>query len=316
MRILINDGLSAKAISQLENNHEVKNVHVAPSQLSKYINTNKIEVLVVRSATKVTRDLLESCPDLKLVIRAGIGVDNIDLEAAKDLGIEVKNTPGVSSRSVAELVMAHIYTGFRHLHDANRIMPLEGDVHFNQLKKAYSTAYEVQGKTLGILGFGNIGKEVAKLAYANGMRVITYQHKENLQNTLQLEFIDGQKIDLKVPMLSFDEVLQQSDVISIHTPSLGNHLISSSEIEKMKTGAGIINTARGGLLDEVAALEGLENEKLHFVALDTFENEPKPFIQTLMHPNISLSPHVGGSTLEAQERIGEKVVSIINQFTT
>lgn len=311
MKILINDGLSTSALVQLDKTkHEIKNIHVAPSQLPKYIQTNQIEVLVVRSATKVTKELLESCPSLKLVIRAGIGMDNIDLKTAQKLGIKVRNTPSVSSRSVAELVMAHIFTGFRHLQDANRNMPLEGDTHFNQLKKSYTQAFEVKDKTLGILGFGSIGKEVAKLAYANNMRVVSLDRGKS-EETLKLDFFDGQKISIKIPMLSLNELLEQSDIISIHTPALNQALIGAEEIQKMKTGASIINTARGGLLDERAALEALEENKLRFVAIDTFENEPTPHIQTLMHPNISLSPHIGGSTVEAQERIGQKVVEII-----
>lgn len=315
MHILINDGLSATAISQLEaNSHQVKNLHVAASQLANYITKNQIEVLVVRSATQVTRAVLEACPSLKLVIRAGIGMDNIDLQAAMELGISVKNTPGASARSVAELVMAHIYTGYRHLHDANRNMPLEGDTRFNGLKKSYVNAYEVKGKTLGILGFGTIGKELAKLAYANGMQPITVNRKKK-DNKLSLQFADKQQVEIEVPMLTFEEVLKQSDIISIHTPALGKYLIGAEEIKKMKPGAAIINTARGGLLDEKVTLEALENASLNFVALDTFENEPKPQIQTLMHPNISLSPHIGGATIEAQERIGNKVVKIINELS-
>lgn len=314
MRILINDGLSSNAIAQLEaNNHEVKNIQVAPSQLAKYIDTNKIEVLVVRSATQVTRELLEACSGLKLVVRAGTGLDNVDIVAADELGIKVENTPGVSSRSVAELVMAHIFTGYRHLHDANRNMPLDGDSRFNQLKKSYAQAHEVNNKTLGIIGFGSIGKEVAKLAYANGMRVISID-RENIENKIPLRFADGQEIVIEIPLLTLDEVLEKSDIISIHIPALGDYFIGSKEINKMKPGAGLINTARGGLLDEKAALEALENGQLGFVALDTFENEPKPYIQTLMHPSISLSPHVGGTTVEAQLRIGEMVVNIINNF--
>lgn len=314
MKILINDGLSANAIAKLEaSKHEVKNIHVASSQLANYINKNQIEVLVIRSTTQVTREILEACSDLKLVIRAGIGMDNIDLAAANEMGITVKNTPRVSSRSVAELVMAHIYTGYRNLHDANRNMPLEGDSHFNQLKKRYANAHEVKGKTLGILGFGSIGKEVAKLAYANGMHVLTIDRNKK-DNRLPLQFADGQELEIKIPMSSFDNLLAQSDVISIHTPFLGGYLIGAKEIEKMKPGAGIINTARGGLLDERAAVDALEKEKLGFIALDTFENEPTPYIQTLMHPNISLSPHIGGTTIEAQERIGEMVFGIIEEF--
>src|SRR5699024_82044 len=254
-----------------------------------------------------------SSPSLKLIVRAGIGIDNINIATAKKLGIKVKNTPGIASRSVAELVMAHIYTGFRYLHDANRIMPLEGDSHFNQLKRAYEKANEIQNKTLGIIGFGKIGKEVAKLAYTNGMRVISIDRNKN-DNILTIHFPNNQEIHFKVPLYSFNEVLLQSDVISIHTPALNNHLIGRDEIAKMKTGAGIINAARGGLLNEKAAIDALENEKLRFLALDTFENEPTPSIQTLMHPNISLSPRIGGTTIEAQERIGKKVVEIINNF--
>lgn len=314
MRILINDGLIPSAIAQMEaSKHEVKNIHVAPSQLVNYINTNNIEALIVRSATQVTRELLEACSSLKLVVRAGTGLDNIDIVAADELGVKVENTPGVSSRSVAELVMAHIFTGYRHLHDANRNMPLDGDSRFNQLKKSYAHAHEVQNKTLEIIGFGSIGKEVAKLAYANGMHVITID-RENIENKIPLRFADGQEIVIKVPMLPLEEVLEKSDIISIHIPAFGDYFIGSKEIDKMKTGAGLINTARGGLLDEKAALDALEKDKLSFVALDTFENEPKPYIQTLMHPGISLSPHVGGTTVEAQERIGESVVHIINTY--
>jgi len=273
MIILINDGLSAKAITELEKSeYEVKNVHVAPSQLANYINKNKINVLVVRSATQVTREILEACTSLKLIIRAGIGVDNIDLIAAKELGVKVKNTPGVSSRSVAELAMAHIYTRYRHLHDANRNMPLEGDSRFNQLKKSYENAIEVNNKTLGILGFGSIGKEVAKLAYANGMRVITLDRNKK-DNILSLQFVDGQRLEIEIPLLSFDKILEQSDVISIHTPALENYLIDAKEIEKMKTGGGIMNNARGGILNEKAALDALEKANSAFdEALTALEN--------------------------------------------
>lgn len=314
MHILINDGLANSAIAELEaGKHTVKNVQVAASQLINYINNNKIEALIVRSATKVTREVLEACSSLKLVIRAGIGMDNIDLAAANEFGVAIFNTPGVSSRSVAELVMAHIYTGYRHLHDANRNMPLEGDTKFSSLKKAYTNALEVNGKTIGIVGFGSIGKEVAKLAYVNGMRVIAVDNA-NPNNKLSVDFADGQQIEIEITLLSMEELLKESDILSIHTPALASYLIGAKEIEQMKNGAGILNTARGGLLDEKAAIEAIENGKLSFLALDTFENEPKPQIQTLMHPNISLSPHIGGATLEAQERIGKKVVAIINNF--
>src|SRR5699024_3549879 len=180
-------------------------------------------------------------------------------------------------------------------HDANRNMPLDGDSRFNQLKKSYTNAFEVNNKTLGILGFGSIGKEVAKLAYANGMRVITLDRNKK-DNKLNHSFADGQQVKIEVPLLSFDEVLEHSDVISIHTPALENYLIVTKEIDKMKTGAAIINIARVGLLDEYARLEAFEIDKLSLVALDTYENELKPFIQTLMHPNVSLSPHVSSAT--------------------
>lgn len=304
MKILINDKIAESGINALKNaGFEVISTKVAQDQLTNYINKHQIEAVVVRSATQIKRDLIEACPSLKLIARAGVGTDNIDLLAANEKGIKVINTPFGPTRSVAELVFAHLLGAARHLHHANRDMPLEGDAKFKILKKSYASSTELKGKTLGIFGLGRIGTEVAKIALGLGMRVIARgDATENVP--VELEFFGGQKVQLSIQRLPKTEVLQQSDFITLHLPAQKQYEIGAKEIELMKDGAGIINTARGGVLDEVALIEALEKNKLAFAALDVYEKEPRPEIQILMQPNISLSPHIGGTTLEAQERIG------------
>lgn len=306
-KILANDGLAQSGIDLLvKEGFEVKNTRVAQEQLVNYINKNNIDALLVRSATKVDKKLIDDCPSLKLIGRGGVGLDNIDVKYAESKGIKVFNTPEASSESVAELVFAHLLNGVRFLHDSNRNMPLEGDSQFKQLKRSYAGGVELRGKTLGIVGFGRIGQVTAKMALALGMEVIFTDHHTK-EATLTLSFFDGQSIDFKLKSSDLKEVLANSDFISLHVPSQEKYIIGKKELGLMKPGSGIINTSRGGVLDEVALVEALESDHLSFAGLDVFESEPTPEIKILMNPKISLSPHVGGSTVEAQERIGAEL---------
>lgn len=304
VKILANDGLDQSGIDLLEKTgFEVKTTRVAQEQLANFINTNKISGLLVRSATEVDKKTIDACPDLKLIGRGGVGMDNIDVEYAESKGIHVINTPEASSESVAELVFAHLFNGVRFLHDSNRNMPLEGDSMFKQLKKSYAGGVELRGKTLGIVGFGRIGHATAKMALALGMKVIFTDH-HIAKATLDIPFYDGRSIAFNLERTDLDTVLEQSDFVSLHVPAQEKYIIGKKELAKMKHGAGIINTSRGGILDEVALLEALDNDQLSFAGLDVYESEPNPEIKILMNPKISLSPHIGASTVEAQQRVG------------
>lgn len=303
MKVLANDGISASGAEKLEKNgFEVIQKKVAQEQLADYINKEKIDVILVRSATKIRKDIIDGCPDLKLIGRGGVGLDNIDVDYAESKGTKVFNTPAASSESVAELVFGHLLTGVRHLNNSNRDMPLEGDRNFKQLKKTYKGT-ELSGKTLGIIGLGRIGKAVAKRAFGMGMDVIAAGRNQTTK-TVELEFVNGKKVDFDVEVGSVESVLKNADFVSLHMPAQDRYVIGEKELNMMKTDAGLVNTARGGLVDEVALTEALSNDKLSFAALDVFEKEPEPEIQLLMNPKFSLSPHIGGATAEAQDRIG------------
>ncbi|ADX67135.1 MULTISPECIES: D-2-hydroxyacid dehydrogenase [Weeksella] len=315
MKILANDGISKSGKLALEDKgFTVDTTHVAQEQLANYLNKNNIEVLLVRSATKVRQDLIDAT-QLKIIGRGGVGLDNIDVDYAKSKGIEVINTPASSSISVAEFVFAHLFGIVRNLHQANRTMPLEGDSNFNGLKKAYGKAYELRGKTIGIIGFGRIGVEVARIAIGMGMKVVIYDKKEK-NKAVKLQFFDGQSHTFNLETSSMDQLLSTADFISIHVPSQKGYVIGRKEIEKMKEGVVIINTARGGVLDERALVDAIETGKVLGAALDVFENEPLPEMGLLMNESLSLSPHIAGSTIEAQDRIGaelaEQIIQIYN----
>lgn len=311
MKILTNDGISASGFKLLEENgFEVITTKVAQEQVANYINKNDISVLLVRSATKVNRALIDSCQNLKLIGRGGVGMDNIDVDYAISKGIHVINTPKASSASVAELVFAHLFSGVRFLAEANRQMPLDGDSRFNDLKKEYQNGIELRGKTLGIIGFGVIGQEVAKMAIGLGMHVLASSRTPKTKN-ITLDFYNGSSVDFTIETTSMDKVLSESDFITLHTPYQSEYIIGNAEFNKMKDGVGIINTSRGGAIDEVALLANFESGKVAFAGLDVFEDEPTPAIQVLMHPQMSLSPHIGGSTVEAQDRIGTELAQQI-----
>jgi D-3-phosphoglycerate dehydrogenase len=311
MKVLANDGISASGKKALEaSGHELIETNVAQDQLVDYINKNGVDVLLVRSATKVRKDLIDACPDLKIIGRGGVGMDNIDVDYACEQGRIVVNTPAASSQSVAELVMAHLYGMVRFLYDSNRQMPLDGDKQFKQLKKSYAAGIELKGKTLGVVGFGRIGQNLAKLALGVGMHVI-HSDLYDTPESLEVTFADGQRLSFKTPKVATDELLRKSDFVSLHVP--GGNLIGKEELEMMKDGAGIVNAARGGVINEEALVEALDSGKLKYAALDVFTNEPNPAVKVLMNPHISLSPHIGAATLEAQDRIGTELADLINQ---
>lgn len=316
MKILANDGLSAKGAERLKKaSFELFQDNILQDELPEFINRQQIEVLLVRSATKVKSALIDACPSLKLIGRGGVGMDNIDVEHAQKKGIKVVNTPNASSHSVAELVFAHIMGMARYLHDSNRSMPLQGDTHFEALKKVYSGGFELKSKTLGVLGAGRIGIEVIKIALALGMKVKVFDMVPG-DRDVTLDFFDGQKISFIVPIVSKEEVLKSADFITLHVPKQKSMVLTKEEFKMMKKGAGIINASRGGLIDEKALLTALNRGKIAYAAFDVFNEEPKPSVELLMHPAVSLSPHIGGSTREAQERIGlelaEQIISFYN----
>ena len=304
MKILANDGISMSGIDALtEAGFDVITTNVAQEQLVSVINKNKIVVLLVRSATTARKELIDACPGLKIIGRGGVGMDNIDVEYAREKGLSVINTPASSSSSVAELVFAHLFGGVRFLFDANRNMPLEGESNFKGLKKAYAKGIELRGKTLGIIGFGRIGQEVAKIALGIGMQVkATDKYIDKVD--IPVKLFNGESIKVIIETLKFSEVIKTSDFITLHVPAQKNYVIGKKEIQMMKDGSAIVNAARGGVVDELALINALDDGKLAFACLDTFENEPKPEIKLLMHPKISLTPHIGAATLEAQDRIG------------
>ena len=315
MKVLANDGLDQSGIDGLQKaGFEVITTKVPQEELINYINENQVRTLLVRSATKVRKDIIDACPSLKIIGRGGVGMDNIDVEYAREKGINVINTPAASSASVAELVFAHLFSGCRFLTDSNRKMPVEGDSKFAELKKAYPKGVELRGKTIGIIGFGRIGQEVAKMALGLGMRVLAVDNFAE-KATVKVEFFNGQSVDFEIKTQSKEEVLKEADFVTLHVPAQKEFVIGQKEFDLMKNGAALVNCARGGVVDEEALLKALDSGKLAFAGLDVFINEPTPAKSILSHPKISLTPHTGASTNEAQDRIGislaEQIISIL-----
>tara|TARA_R100001369_G_scaffold30533_3_gene54227 strand:- start:11431 stop:12402 length:972 start_codon:yes stop_codon:yes gene_type:complete len=315
MKVLANDGVSQSGIKALEAaGYEVLTTTVAQEQLEKYINENDISVLLVRSATTVRKNIIDNCHSLKIIGRGGVGMDNIDVDYARSKGLSVINTPAASSHSVAELVFGHFYGLARYLHNSNRDMPLEGDTKFKNLKKAYAKGTELKGKTLGVLGFGRIGQATAKVAIGVGMKVVAFDPFMEKAN-LQLDFFDGQKVNFEIKTISKEEVLKQADFLTLHVPAQKGYVIGEKEFNQMKDGVILANAARGGVVDEIALIKAIENGKVSRAALDVFEKEPQPEMQLLMNPALSLTPHTGAATNEAQDRIGtelaEQIINIL-----
>ena len=317
MKVLANDGISQNSKKELiDLNFKIFDTKIDQSELIRYINKNHIEIILVRSATIINSEILNNCKSIKLIGRAGVGLDNIDLISAKKNNVRVFNTPNASSISVAELVISHLLSANRNLHITNRSMPLNGETKFKEIKSHSSECKEVMFKTLGIIGLGRIGQEVAKRAIGLGMRVIA-NDKLIKNSTVELNFFDGKTVNFDLKTVSFDDVLKESDYITLHIPKLSDKaVIGEEEIEMMKDGVGIVNAARGGVIDEDALMNALDSGKISSAGLDVFENEPKPQIKLLMQSNVSLTPHIGAATNEAQDRIGKelanKIVSYFN----
>jgi D-3-phosphoglycerate dehydrogenase len=311
MKILANDGISQSGIDALgKRGFEIITTKVAQNQLENYINEHTIDAILVKNATQVRQELIDACPSIKLIGVLGVGMDNIDAEYAEDQGLYVINAPEASASSVAELVFAHLFGLARFLHASNREMPLEGDSRFKELKKAYSQGIELKGKTIGIIGFGRIGQAVAKIGLGLGMNVIATD--DIITNApISVDFFNGQKVTINIDTIPKDELLKEADFITLHVSAQEDYVISKKEIEKMKDGVGIINTARGGILHEVDLVMAIESGKVQFAGLDVFETEPKPAVQLLMNPEISLTPNIGAGTKETQDRTGTELAKQI-----
>ena len=299
MRILITDGMDKSAIAALkENGHEIVEQFYAPEALGEALRD--FDAVVIRSATKIRKAQLDVAKDsrLKLIIRGGVGVDNIDVADAEAMGITVRNTPNASSNAVAELAIGLMFSCARYISIAGHTMREN-----KWEKKAYGKGFELYGKTLGVIGYGRIGKRIGDIAQAIGMNVVAYQRHP------KPEYECG-----TMHFASLEELLANSDIIALSTPSLGAPIINAENIAKMKDGVVIINTSRGGNVDEDALLEALNSGKVKAAGLDVWAQEPTKNEALSCHPAVSCTPHIGASTSEAQKRIGQEIVSIIENF--
>lgn len=312
LRILANDGIDPIGKKLLEEaGFAVDTDYIPQNDLPEALKG--YDAITVRSATKVRKELIDACPNIRLIGRGGVGMDNIDVEYARSKGLAVVNTPAASSLSVGELVFAHLFNGIRFVYDSNRKMPVEGSARFNDLKKAYANGVELRGKKMGIIGFGRIGRETAKIALGLGMEVLAYDLFD-VPAELELQLAGGISVYCPVKNAKLEELIAESDFISIHTPFSEKPILGKDEFEKMKNGVGIVNCSRGGTLDEEALIIALNSGKVAFAGLDVFDNEPTPRTEILTHPKISLTPHIGASTNEAQERIGTELANLIIDF--
>jgi D-3-phosphoglycerate dehydrogenase len=314
MKILINDGLHSAGIALLEKaGHQVDTNTIAQDDLLNKLN--EYDAILVRSATTVRKDLMDAAPNLKVIGRGGVGLDNIDVEYAKSKNISVFNTPAASSRSVAELAMAHLFGIVRSLPAVNKAMSLDGVSDFKALKKSASKGIELQGKTLGLIGFGRIGRETASIAIGCGMKIIAYDPyltEGDIELQLHPEYNFKHKINVKT--ISKEELLASADFISLHIPGGQGYVLDTADFAKMKDGAGIVNCARGGTISEDALLQAKDSGKVKYIATDVFEKEPPVDERILRVNSIGLSPHIGASTSEAQERVGVELAENIIEF--
>lgn len=309
IKILANDGIDPIGKQLLEEAGFIVDTNNIP-QDELPVRLQEYDAITVRSATKVRKALIDACPNLKVIGRGGVGMDNIDVEYAREKGLSVYNTPASSSLSVAELVFASLFGAVRFLPDSNRKMPVEGGTKFNDLKKAYAKGIELRGKTLGIVGFGRIGREVAKIAIGVGMEVLAYDLFP-FNPELDIVLGGGTNVKVSVKTSSLEEVTKTADFITLHTPFIDKALFGAEELALTKKGVGFVNISRGGLIDELALVDALNSGQVSFAALDVFDNEPTPREEILKHPKISLTPHIGAATNEAQERIGVELANLI-----
>ncbi len=316
MRILINDGMHPKGVQLLKDaGHDVDTNFILQEELTSKLNS--YDAVLVRSATKIRKELIDQSPNLKLIGRGGVGLDNIDVSYAKEKGIAVFNTPAASTRSVAELAIAHLFGIVRSLPMVNKKMAVDGINDFKSLKKTASKGIELEGKTLGLIGFGRIAKETASIALGCGMKIIAfdpYISEGDVPVKLHPSYDNNYKINVKTT--TKEEVLAESDFISLHIPGGQGYVLDAPEFEQMKDGVGIVNCARGGTISENALIEAINSEKVKYVATDVFENEPPTDDRILRIDNVGLSPHIGASTQEAQERVGVQLAkSVIEYFS-
>lgn len=312
MRVHANDGISEDAQQLLKDEgFNLTTENVPQEKLVEYINREKVDALLVRSATKVRKELIDACPDLKLIGRGGVGMDNIDVEYARGKGLRVVNTPSSSSISVAELVMGHLYSLSRFMYKANRRMPGEGHTAFKELKKEYGKGTELRGKTLGILGYGRIGRWVARYALGAGMKVI-YTDNRATVDYIEMEF-NGETHRVGIKMVPLDELLAKSDYLSVHVSARKGDraALGADEFAKMRPGIVLVNASRGNALDEEALIAALKDGRVKAAGLDVFMNEPAPSHELLSLPNVSLTPHIGAATSEAQMRIGRELADLL-----
>ena len=312
MKILANDDLEQYGIDAIEaKGLQVITNKIEQEQLVDFINEQQVKVLLVRSATQVRTDIIDNCKSLQIIGRGGVGMDNIDVDYARSKGLHVINTPAASSASVAELVFAHLFSGARFLEDSNRKMPVVGDSEFAKLKKAYTKGIELRGKTIGIVGMGRIGQEVARIALGLGMRVVAADTNIG-RASIKVKFYNNQFINVDIETEDMESVIKESDFLTLHIPAQkGGYVIGKEQFAMMKDGAAIVNCSRGGVIDEEALVEALDSGKIAFAGLDVFMNEPTPSKVILNHPKISMTPHTGASTNEAQDRIALSLVEQI-----
>ena len=313
-KVLINDGIHPTGERMMkEAGLEVVNQTIPQDELAARLP--EFNAICVRSATKVRQDLIDQCPNLKVIARGGVGLDNIDVAYAREKGLEVYNTPAASSRSVAELAITHMLNVSRNIHKANREMPQKGNSDFKALKKAYAKGVELEGKTMGIIGFGRIGRELASIGLGMGMNIMPVDL-----------VVDSAKIPvgpksanlhMDIPVVTMDDMLAKADYISLHVPSTNRPILGADEMAKMKDGVVLVNTARGGSIDEDALKANMTNGKVKAAGLDVFVGEPKPREDILALENASFSPHIGAATAEAQEKIGielaEQIIAYFNK---
>ncbi len=318
MKILANDGISPAGEAAVKKyGFEISTDFIAQDELVDTINKEGYSALLVRSATKVRKDIIDNCPGLKLIGRGGVGMDNIDVEYARSKGIHVVNTPASSSLSVAEMVMAQAFAFSRFLHKSYADMPTKGATEFKALKKAYAKGTELRGKTMGIIGMGRIGQALASYALGCGMDVIFYDRSR--ENTaIELEIAHHGTIEVNLTKSDLDTVLSKSDYLSLHVPAQpdGKAILGAAEFAKMKDSAILINTARGNSIDADALVSALDNNTLKGAIMDVFENEPTPNPELLKHAKIATTPHIGAATSEAQERIGLELADLLNEKLT
>jgi D-3-phosphoglycerate dehydrogenase / 2-oxoglutarate reductase len=311
MKILANDGISAIGKTQLEAaGFTVITDKVEQENIINYVNSENIEVILVRSATTVRKEVIDACPGIKLIGRGGVGMDNIDVAYAREKGIKVVNTPASSSQSVAELVLGHFFVLSRSLHDSFKNI---GTGDFSKLKKKYAKGTELRGKNLTIIGFGRIGQSLATYAIGCGINVTAVDHHLE-EREISLELGNGFKTNIQIkPIASVVEGIKNADLISLHVPKQkdGSAVIGQAEFDLMKDGVIIVNAARGGVIDENALFKALDSGKVAAIGLDVYENEPNPLQSLLTHDKIACTPHIGAATLEAQDRIGSELADLI-----